>query len=194
MITSMSIRRPARVHPHAQGRRGDRRGTGPRPLSLRHGRGDARDGAGLAGFDRFPVPDQGRRLRDDIPLTKSLALGETHTLEYWTSFHLPGISPTREREFRRAALSSLENFDLRVEFHRTCCRTASGGWSGKACRGDRRAGADDAGQTSIRPTATALPGEGRRRLPLDLAGSRRLTSPWPAPAPSRPACWPACGS
>jgi hypothetical protein len=63
------------------------------------------------------------RIRDDvyatdIPLTRSLARGETLTLEYWTSFHLPGnLADPREREFRRAALSSLENFDLRVEFH-----------------------------------------------------------------------------
>jgi hypothetical protein len=54
----------------------------------------------------------------DIPLTKSLALGETLTLEYWTSYHYPGnLDDPREREFRRAALSRLENFDMRVEFH-----------------------------------------------------------------------------
>ena len=63
------------------------------------------------------------RIRDDvyatdIPLTKSLALGETLTLEYWTSFHLPGnLADPHECEYRRGALSRLENFDLRVEFH-----------------------------------------------------------------------------
>jgi hypothetical protein len=63
------------------------------------------------------------RIRDgvyatDIPLTRSLAVGETLTLEYWTSYHLPGnLTDPHECEFRRAALSSLENFDLRVEFH-----------------------------------------------------------------------------
>jgi hypothetical protein len=63
------------------------------------------------------------RIRDDvyatdIPLTKSLALGETLTLEYWTSYHLPGnLADPHECEFRRAALGRLENFDLRVEFH-----------------------------------------------------------------------------
>jgi hypothetical protein len=63
------------------------------------------------------------RIRDgvyatDIPLTRSLARGETLTLEYWTSYHLPGnLTDPHECEFRRAALSSLENFDLRVEFH-----------------------------------------------------------------------------
>jgi len=53
-----------------------------------------------------------------IPLIKSLALGETLTLEYWTSYHYPGnfLDP-RERQFRRAALRRLENLDLRVEFH-----------------------------------------------------------------------------
>ena len=63
------------------------------------------------------------RIRDDvyaidIPLTKSLALGETLTLEYWTSYHYPGnLADPQEREFRRAAIGRLENFDLRVEFH-----------------------------------------------------------------------------
>ncbi len=63
------------------------------------------------------------RIRDgvyatDIPLTKSLALGETLTLEYWTSYHYPGnLLDPHERQCRRAALRRLENFDLRVEFH-----------------------------------------------------------------------------
>jgi hypothetical protein len=54
----------------------------------------------------------------DIPLIKSLALGETLTLEYWTSYHYPGnfLDP-RECQFRRAALRRLDNLDLRVEFH-----------------------------------------------------------------------------
>ncbi|MEP7022909.1 MAG: hypothetical protein ABJB47_03675, partial [Actinomycetota bacterium] len=54
----------------------------------------------------------------DIPLSRSLALGETHTLEYWTSYHYPGnLSDPQECQFRRAAMRRLENFDLRVEFH-----------------------------------------------------------------------------
>ncbi len=54
----------------------------------------------------------------DIPLCKVLACGETHTLEYLTSYGYPGnFDDPAEREFRRAALGRLENLDLRVEFH-----------------------------------------------------------------------------
>lgn len=54
----------------------------------------------------------------DIPLVRSLALGETLTLEYWTSYHYPGnIADPAEREYRRAVMGSLENFDMRIEFH-----------------------------------------------------------------------------
>ena len=54
----------------------------------------------------------------DIPLAKSLSVGETMTLEYWTVYHYPGdLDDPRECEFRRAALSRLENFDMRVQFH-----------------------------------------------------------------------------
>jgi hypothetical protein len=54
----------------------------------------------------------------DIPLAKSLSLGETLTLEYWTIYHYPGnLGDPHECEFRRAALSRLENFDMRVQFH-----------------------------------------------------------------------------
>ncbi len=54
----------------------------------------------------------------DIPLAKSLAQGETLTLEYWTIYHYPGnLDDPQECEFRRAALGRLENFDMRVQFH-----------------------------------------------------------------------------
>jgi hypothetical protein len=54
----------------------------------------------------------------DIPLSRTLALGDTHTLEYWTSYHYPGkLSDPQECQFRRASMRRLENFDLRVEFH-----------------------------------------------------------------------------
>jgi hypothetical protein len=64
-----------------------------------------------------------RRLRDDvfateILLARSLGLGETTTVEYSTTFRFPGnLSDPREREYRRGVLGSLENFDLRIEFH-----------------------------------------------------------------------------
>jgi len=68
-------------------------------------------------------PGPFRRIADvayvtDIPLTRSLSLGETMTLEYWTSYHYPGDpADPAEREYRRAVMGTLENFDMRVEFH-----------------------------------------------------------------------------
>lgn len=54
----------------------------------------------------------------DIPLAKTLARGETLTLEYLTTYSYPGdLADPQERHFRRAALGRLENLDLRVEFH-----------------------------------------------------------------------------
>ena len=54
----------------------------------------------------------------DIPLTRTLALGETLTLEYWTSYHYRGDpSDPEELEYRRGVMATLENFDMRIEFH-----------------------------------------------------------------------------
>jgi hypothetical protein len=54
----------------------------------------------------------------DIPLAKTLALGETLTLEYTTSYHYPGhLADPQERQVRRAAMRRLENLGLRVQFH-----------------------------------------------------------------------------
>jgi len=50
----------------------------------------------------------------DILLARPLAAGETGTLEYWTSFHYHAAP---RREFRRIVKSSIENLDVRVEFH-----------------------------------------------------------------------------
>ncbi len=53
-----------------------------------------------------------------IFLARTLDIGETITLEYWTTFQYPGdpLDP-HEREYRRAVMRRLENFDMRVEFH-----------------------------------------------------------------------------
>jgi hypothetical protein len=54
----------------------------------------------------------------EIPLAKELYAGETSSLEYVTTYKYPGnLSDPHEREFRRAVMRRLENFDLRVEFH-----------------------------------------------------------------------------
>ncbi len=54
----------------------------------------------------------------EILLARSLALGETATLEYWTTYRLPGNpNDPREREYRRGVLGHMENFDMRIQFH-----------------------------------------------------------------------------
>jgi hypothetical protein len=54
----------------------------------------------------------------EILLAKPLGLGETTTVEYATTFRFPGnLADPGEREYRRGVLGSLENYDLRVEFH-----------------------------------------------------------------------------
>ncbi len=74
-------------------------------------------GQGCAG-----APGPVRRIGDlygtDIRLARSLGLGETITLEYWTSYHYDA-DPTdpAEQQYRRAVMSTLENFDMRIEFH-----------------------------------------------------------------------------
>jgi hypothetical protein len=55
----------------------------------------------------------------DILLAKKLSLGETLTLEYWTTYHyLDDEIDARKRQYRRAVMRRAENFDIRVEFHR----------------------------------------------------------------------------
>ncbi len=54
----------------------------------------------------------------EILLAKVLSVGETATLEYWTSYGYPGDPlDGHEREYRRAVMGRMENFDMRVEFH-----------------------------------------------------------------------------
>jgi hypothetical protein len=53
-----------------------------------------------------------------IPLARALAAGETSSLEYVTTYRYPGnLDDPHEREFRRAVMRRLENFEMRVEFH-----------------------------------------------------------------------------
>jgi hypothetical protein len=73
-------------------------------------------GQGCAG-----PPGPFRRIGDvlyatDIPLTRTLGLGETLTLEYWTCYEYHPADP-EERDYRRAVMATLENFDIRIEFH-----------------------------------------------------------------------------
>lgn len=54
----------------------------------------------------------------NIILAKVLGVGETITLEYWTTYQYPGDpDDPQERQYRRAVMAYLENFDIRVQFH-----------------------------------------------------------------------------
>jgi hypothetical protein len=67
--------------------------------------------SGLAGPVYQPVQDL---WVVDMLLAKPLSAGETATLEHWASFHYAEPPP---REFRRIIQYSVENLDIRVEFH-----------------------------------------------------------------------------
>ena len=75
-------------------------------------------GQGCAGVSGYL-----RRLEDDvyatdILLAKTLALGETLTLEYWTTYHCLDAKPDEwQSQYRRAVMRRVESFDIRVEFH-----------------------------------------------------------------------------
>jgi len=74
-------------------------------------------GQGCAGA-RGPVRRIGELYGTDIHLARSLGMGETTTLEYWTSYHYDGNGDDPdERRYRRAVMNTLENFDMRIEFH-----------------------------------------------------------------------------
>ena len=71
--------------------------------------------AGVAGAVR-PLGDG--MFATELLLARSLGLGETTTVEYTTTFRYPGnFADEDERQYRRGVLGSLENFDLRIEFH-----------------------------------------------------------------------------
>ena len=58
------------------------------------------------------------RAATDILLARTLNLGDTCPVDYWVSYRYPGVlTDPREREFRRAVMRHLENFDIRIQFH-----------------------------------------------------------------------------
>ncbi len=74
-------------------------------------------GQGCAGAPG-PVRRIGNLYGTDIRLARSLGLGETITLEYWTSYHYDrDPADPDERQYRRAVMNTLENFDMRIQFH-----------------------------------------------------------------------------
>jgi hypothetical protein len=74
-------------------------------------------GLGCQGISRQPYL-VGDVLVTNIILSRALEAGETATLEYWTTYAYPGdmLNPS-ERQYRRAVMNHLENFDIRVQFH-----------------------------------------------------------------------------
>jgi hypothetical protein len=89
-------------------------------LTLEVGQG-CRDLAG----DLFQVSEE--LFATYISLASTLDAGETSTLEYWTTFQYPGDPQDQgEREYRRAVMRKMENFDIRVEFHPS--RLPAGVW------------------------------------------------------------------
>ncbi|MGO9081691.1 MAG: hypothetical protein ACLQDY_22045 [Streptosporangiaceae bacterium] len=74
-------------------------------------------GQGCKGISDRPHPIGTNVYATQIILARTLRRGETMTLEYTTSYRLPGDpDDPGEREFRRAVLGRMENFDMRVEF------------------------------------------------------------------------------
>jgi hypothetical protein len=69
------------------------------------------------------LADEVRQIGDDMfaaefILARSLDLGETLTLEYLVSYRYPGDpADPAEREYRRAVIRSVDNLDVRIEFH-----------------------------------------------------------------------------
>jgi hypothetical protein len=55
-----------------------------------------------------------------IPLAKTLSAGETHSLEYATTFDYPGEITAEQRRYRRAVMRRVDNIDLHVEFDPEC--------------------------------------------------------------------------
>ena len=174
----------------------DRRPAGPGPC--RWSRPSSRDSTGSptsttptrspwkSGRAAPAAPGPFRRIGDvayatDIPLAHSLGLGETLTLEYWTSYHYDGNpADPEEREYRRAVMNTLENFDMRVSSIPTRCRPRSGGRSGMAWKAGCWNRSRSPWTASTRRTATsgrwsgrwwASTGAGSRLAPCPSIGS-----------------------
>jgi hypothetical protein len=75
-------------------------------------------GQGCSGVSGYLQRVKGDLYTTDILLAKELALGETLTLEYWSTYHFAtDRMDEQKRQYRRGAMGRMENFDIRVEFH-----------------------------------------------------------------------------
>ncbi|MDQ2875441.1 MAG: hypothetical protein M3Y33_11880 [Actinomycetota bacterium] len=74
-------------------------------------------GPGCRGISR-DLYQVGEVFATHILLTRELAAGETTTLEYWTTYQYPAEPLTPQHcQYRRGAMASVENVDIRVQFH-----------------------------------------------------------------------------
>jgi hypothetical protein len=74
-------------------------------------------GQGCRGISR-DLYQVGDVFATNILLTRELAAGETTTLEYWTTYQYPPEPLTPQHcEYRRGVMASVENADIRVQFH-----------------------------------------------------------------------------
>jgi hypothetical protein len=74
-------------------------------------------GQGSRGISR-DLYQVGELFATNILLTRELGAGETATLEYWTTYQ-PAAGPLtpQQCQYRRAVMASVENVDIRVQFH-----------------------------------------------------------------------------
>ena len=74
-------------------------------------------GQGCAGVSGYISELKAGFYGTDILLAKTLALGETLTMEYWTTYHYLDDQVDKPKcEYRRAVMRRVENVDIRVEF------------------------------------------------------------------------------
>jgi len=67
---------------------------------------------------RPPDKEALRRIEQNLALARELGAGETATLEYWTTYQYPAQPLTPQHcQYRRAVMASVENVDIRVQFH-----------------------------------------------------------------------------
>ena len=74
-------------------------------------------GPGCRGISR-ELYQVGDVFATNILLARELGAGETATLEYWTTYQYPAQPLTPQHcQYRRAVMASVENVDIRVQFH-----------------------------------------------------------------------------
>ena len=74
-------------------------------------------GPGCRGISR-ELYQVGDVFATSILLARELGAGETATLEYWTTYQYPAQPLTPQHcQYRRAVMASVENVDIRVQFH-----------------------------------------------------------------------------